>query len=103
MQQDSVANETVGLIENESGNVSTTIPLPPTPPPAVAAELRRLLDLSPIGVMRALEPGGIDLSDAPAGMHEKVQMLTEQFASTLPPEFRRFRGLSRAQRAEEMA
>lgn len=102
-QQDSVANDTVGLLRNALANVSTVASLPATPASAVTGDLRRLFECSPVGVMRALEPGMIDVSTAPDGTAEKLRVLTEQFASTLPPEFQRFRGLTRAQRAKEMA
>jgi hypothetical protein len=102
-QQDSVANDTVGLLQNAIANVSTVGSIPATPASAVTEDLRRLFDCSPLGVMRALEPGAIDISAAPAGTAEKLKVLTEQFISTLPPEFQHFRGLTRAQRAEKMA
>ena len=102
-QQDSVANETVSLLRNALTNVSTVRPIPATPAPAVTQDLRRFLDRQSSWVMRALEPGVIDISAAPAGTREKLQVLTEQLASTLPPELQRFRGLTRAQRAKEMA
>jgi hypothetical protein len=100
-QQDSVANETVDLLENALTSVSTVAAIPPAP--ALTKDLGQLLNRSPLGLMRALEPEAIELSTDSAETAEKLKILIEQLSSTLPPEFQRFRGLTRTQRAEEMA
>jgi hypothetical protein len=102
-EQDSVANDAVGVLEHALTNISTVASMPATLVAAVTKDLRRLFDRSPLGVMRVLEPGAFNVSAASPGKATKLQVMTEQFASTLPPEFQRFRGLTRAQRAEEMA
>jgi hypothetical protein len=79
-QQESVANDAARLLATSASSA--------------ADELRTLFHRSPIGVLRALEP---------AATNPQLEALKEQFASTLPSEFREFRSLPLAQRAKKMA
>ena len=68
-------------------------------------ELRRLLDQSPLGVLRALEsPAAEERADRDVGDDDRLRFrVVEQLALALPEELRRFRRLTRSQRAQEAA
>jgi hypothetical protein len=76
-QQGEVASEVLGLAESEVTTGTT-------------AELLRLFERSPLGVLRGLEPG----ADGAA---------REQLAAALPVEFQEFRQKTREQRAWQLA
>ena len=61
-------------------------------------EVRRLLDRSPLGVLRALEP-----AEEESPEDDPTPLIVEDLASLLPPEFQSFRSLSKADRAEKIA
>ena len=70
-------------------------------PPEVAAQLLRLFNRSPLGVLLALE------AETSAGVGQEEYQLRsfvkEQLASALPDEFHVFRHQTRARRAKELA
>lgn len=76
-QQDDVASEVLRLLESEATTGTT-------------AELLRLFERSPLGVLRGLEPS----PGRAAG---------EQLAAALPMEFQEFRQKTREQRARQLA
>jgi hypothetical protein len=102
-QQQDVTNETESLLEKEFTNSTTALAVPSNLGPPVVSALLQLFERSPLGVMRALEPQVIHVSAASDRTEAMPYLLREQFAAALPPEFRRFRGLTRAQRAQEIA
>jgi hypothetical protein len=73
----------------------------PGPPrrlsPESAEEVRRLLERSPLGVLRALDPPRDQRCDDP------TDGIVEAMALTLPAELQQFRQMTKAERAKALA
>ena len=115
-QQDAVAAAASSLVGVEvanhrklpgerapSGRRTRVLDVPYNPASEVIQALLRLFNDSPLGVLRALEPS-LEASGALNVEEDQLKSLVvERVALVLPSEFQRFRLLTRAQRAKEVA